>query len=108
MFDRRSKFIEHADIPLSKRIKYVDDEDTTLELHENICIVDSGDGTVTITLPDVSEAAGMAFDVTASTGNTNTVTVKDANGNDVTSSSTEDGFMTVISTGMNWRTLANA
>jgi len=109
MFDRYGKFIENSDIPLNKRVKYVDDEDTTLDIYENVCEVESGDGTVTITLPDVGEAAGMVFDVTATNGSTgNAVTVNDTTGSNVTSAAiaADGGFVTVVSTGMNWRVLA--
>jgi len=108
MFDRRGKFIEIADVPFSKRFRHVDNADAALELAENVVRVSSDTAAVTITLPDVTEAAGLSYDVHALNGTTNAVTVNDAEGNNVTSStiSIDDGFVLVTSSGMNWRVLA--
>lgn len=103
-FDRRSKFIEIADMPLEKRTIFVS-SNTTLELYENVVVADTSGGAVTITLPDVGEAAGLTFDIEAPNGSSDAVTVNDANGSNVASStiSIDNGNVTVVSTGRNWR-----
>lgn len=59
------------------------DADTlVLKPHEQNVVVDSTLGTVTVYLPDVAEAEGKEYSITAPVGNTKTVTVTEkASGN---------------------------
>ena len=59
------------------------DTDTySLAVYEQIVEVDSTLGTLTVYLPDVAEAAGLVYSITAKTGATKTVTVTEkASGN---------------------------
>lgn len=104
------KVKEVGDIPFAKRKKFIDNEDATLGVYENVAVVSSDTSAVTVTLPEVGEAEGQMFDVTALDGATNAVTVNDAAGDNVTTStiSAAGGFVTVISTGRNWRVLAES
>lgn len=118
-FDRRGKFIELADIPLSKRTVVVDSGKVNasnnyhLSLDENVVEVDSSDigATCDIFLPDVAKAAGIAFDIfSPDCGDGSTVQVYEADestqvGNDF---DTNDDYVTVISTGKHWRVLDNS
>jgi len=51
------------------------DENATLGVHDRVVIADSTEGAVTVTLPNVGEAAGKIFTVTAPAGNTNNVVI---------------------------------
>jgi hypothetical protein len=59
------------------KFRRVSNEDATLGVHDQVVIVDSGDEAVTITLPNVGEAAGKVFTITANDGDGNTVTIED-------------------------------
>lgn len=113
MFEGLSRFRDITHIPRSKRYAYKS-ADATLEIFEQVVEVDSSDGAVTITLPSVEEAAGMAYDISAPNGVTNTVTVNDAGGTNMTTTvganalDADGDFMTVMSTGKAWRLIDNS
>lgn len=119
MFNRYGKFIEQADMPLSKRVTFVDSDnvdasdDYYLKPHENVVVVDSSDiaADCIVYLPDVSLCAGMAFDVSTDDAGTatNKVELMDANGTQLGNDLDADNdYITVISTGRDWRVLANS
>ncbi len=80
------KFIENNFSSVSRkyrRASVAGDADTqALAAYQQDVIVDSTLGTLTVYLPDVSEAKGKIYSVTATTGGTKTVTVSEkASGN---------------------------
>ncbi len=119
-FDRRSKFIEIGDIPLSKRHVVVDSSNVNdsdnyqLSVSENVVEVDSSDigAACQVYLPDVTVAAGIAFDIyTPDAGSAgNKVEVFDESGGTQQGNDLDaDGdYVTVISTGRHWRIMANS
>lgn len=113
MFSGLSRFRDNAHIPRPKRYAYKA-ADATLEVYEQVVEVDSSSAAVTITLPSVEEAAGMAYDISAPSGVTNTVTVNDAGGTSMVTVvganalDADDDFMTVVSTGKAWRLIDNS
>lgn len=98
---------EISGMTLANRQKFVDNSDVTLGVYENAVEVSSDSSAVTVTLPDVGRAMGLLFDINCPDTATNDVTVNDANGTTVqTIGSVSTGYITLMSTGRNWRTLA--
>ena len=93
---------------LAQRQKFVDNVNAALGVYENAVVAYSDTSAVTITLPDVGQAMGLIYDVAAPNGTTNAVTVADSQGTTVGSStiSVDDGNVTVMSTGREWRVLS--
>ena len=93
-------------------VVYVDDTATTLLPNQQICIVDSGDGTVTITLPNVGDAKGKTYFIQATTGNTNAVTVTDGGDDalwsDITDLDAANDYLGVLSLGYRWVIVADS
>lgn len=107
LFGKLSNVVEIEQMPFSKRIKNVDDTDVTLALYENIVRVEADDANVTVTLPDVGQAAGLAFDVKAVSTNSasNNVILNDATGSAVNTMTADDDYLLVVSNGYEWRTI---
>lgn len=80
------KAIEEMASRVDNRLKYTtvagDADARALAPYEQIVEIDSTLGTLALTLPDVGEAAGKTYSITAITGATKTVTVSEkASGN---------------------------
>lgn len=94
---------------LSKFLK-VENEDATLGVHDRVVEVDSDSSAVTLTLPQVDEAAGKIFTFTANDGVTNAVTVQDndesKNWSDITLGS-DNATLVLYSDGITWHTLVD-
>lgn len=73
------KFIENMVSSVERSLAYASlagDADTlVLEAYQQDVVIDSTLGTLTVYLPDVSEAKGKVYAVTATVGGTKTVTV---------------------------------
>lgn len=81
-------------------------EATTLTNGDTVVYVDTTAGGVTITLPPVSVAAGIIFDITNIAG-ANSVTVSDAGDSGLTNITLAAGkHVSLYSTGCNWRSIA--
>jgi len=113
MFASLARHKDNAHIPRAKRYAQKS-ADATLEVYEQVVVVDSSSAAVTITMPSVEEAAGMAYDIKAPNGATNTVTVNDAGGTNMTTVvssnalDADDDFLTIMSTGQDWRLIDNS
>jgi len=108
MFEGLSRFRDNAHMPRAKRYAYKSD-DATLEVYEQVVSVDSSSAAITITMPSVEEAAGMAFDIDAPSGGSNAVTINDAGGTSILDKGStntldaDDDYVTLVSTGKKWR-----
>ena len=65
------------------KFRAVDNESVTLGINDRVVEVASDTAAVTVTLPNVDEAAGKTFAITAPNGLTNAVTVTDGAGGSV-------------------------
>lgn len=87
-------------------------ESATLTVNQRVVEVDSSGGAVTITLPNVGEAAGKSFSIHAPNGLTNAVTVTDGAGGsklfggDYALNANNDAIM-LLSDGVKWWAIAN-
>ena len=81
----------------------------TLGVHDRVVFVDSTAGAVTVTLPDVGEAAGKVFTITCPSAGTNNVVITDGavstNWSNITLS-TNNHKRALYSDGVSWFVLA--
>ena len=91
------------------KFRRISNEDAVLGVHDQVVIVDSDDAAVTVTLPNVGEAAGKIFTITASDGDTNTVTIEDnAESGFADEDIVGDGGQRVLySDGLHWHILSS-
>ena len=84
----------------------------TLGVNDQVCDVDTTDGAVTITLPNVEEAAGRIYSIFLITDGGNDVTIQDQDESrdwegDFTLADADDGYV-LYSDGRKWHTLATS
>lgn len=86
----------------------VSNESATLGVHDRVTIAESNTDALTLTLPNVGEAAGKMFTITAPNGATNTVTVQDndesMNWSDLSMDANNDQVV-LYSDGLSWMVL---
>jgi hypothetical protein len=92
------------------KFRRVSNENATLGVHDQVVTVETDAGVATITLPNVGEAAGKIFTITAPNATGNNVTVEDnADESGLADQSiTGDGDSIVLySDGLAWHVLAS-
>lgn len=108
MFESLRDSKRNALIPRSKRYAWIS-SDTTLKITQQVVEVDTSGGAVTVTMPNVEEAAGLGFDIHAPNGSSDAVTVNDATGTSILDKGStntldaDDDYVTLVSTGQRWR-----
>jgi hypothetical protein len=93
------------------KFRRIANANATLGVHDRVVIVNSNSSAVTITLPNVGEAAGKIFTVTAENGLTNNVTIAHAGESKNWANQTlaGNGAQRVLySDGISWFVLASA
>lgn len=84
-------------------------ETGALGVHDRVVVVDSTEGAVTVTLPNVAEAAGKIFTISAPTAGTNNVVIADGgvsmNWSNITLS-TNNHKRALYSDGITWFAIA--
>ncbi len=119
MFGKYGKHKEQTGIPWRERFVHIDSDNVNdsnnyyLSVNENVAEVDSSDigANCIVYLPDPGECPGYMFDVfSPDVGTaTNKVEVMDPQGNQFGNDLDADGdYITLISTGFKYRTLANS
>ena len=94
----------HDSLQHRAKVKFID-ENTELGVNDQVVEVDSSSNTVEVKLPNITEAIGRMYFITAPSGGTNNVTVKDLDDTTIWTDivlGSDDDRICVISDGRMW------